>query len=353
MRYGLAEEGIRQALPTVAGFGARLAVAAVRKRNVATAPLLRRAGLSEHVFESGQNRISAASQCKVFEHAAEAMDDSAFGLHLAEGANPREAGLVYYVVAAANSLGEALAHFARYSRIVNETLRIKLVRTSEGIVVQITFVGLSRHSAKQANEFGVAVVVKALREITGQRVHPTHLSFVHGRNSDLRAFERFFGCTVEFGASVDQFALSNQTLALPLVTKDRYLFETLQPVCDEAAKERGTTGTLRAMVENEVQKLLPHGDARRHSVAKALGLSERTLTRKLTDEGTTYEQVVDELRRTLALQYIKENGVSLSQIAWLLGYGGSTSFNHAFRRWTGRSPTVARNEKRLPPPASA
>src|SRR5271166_3274298 len=81
----------------------------------------------------------------------------------------------------------------------------------------------------------------------------------------------------------------------------------LQPICDAAAKERGTAiASLRAAVENEAQKLLPHGKAKRHRVAKSLGLSERTLTRKLADEGTTYEQVSDQLRRSLALQYIKE-----------------------------------------------
>jgi AraC-like DNA-binding protein len=80
-------------------------------------------------------------------------------------------------------------------------------------------------------------------------------------------------------------------------------------------------------------------------------LSTRTLARRLASEGTTYEEVVDQLRRSLALEYIKENGISLSQIAWLLGYEGSASFNHAFRRWTGRSPSIARNERHLPAPS--
>jgi AraC-like DNA-binding protein len=70
----------------------------------------------------------------------------------------------------------------------------------------------------------------------------------------------------------------------------------------------------------------------------------------LADENTTYEEVVDQLRRSLALQYVKEPSLSLSQIAWLLGYEGSTSFNHAFKRWTGRSPSAARNQKELPAP---
>jgi AraC-like DNA-binding protein len=119
-----------------------------------------------------------------------------------------------------------------------------------------------------------------------------------------------------------------------------------------AAKERTTAAeTLRAAVESEVERLLPHGKAQAQTVAKALAVSVRTLSRRLADEGTTYAEVVDQLRRSLALQYLKDPSMSLSQIAWLLGYEGSTSFNHAFKRWTGRSPSVARNEKQLPAPS--
>jgi Arabinose-binding domain of AraC transcription regulator, N-term len=98
----VAEDRIGQALPIVTGIAARLAIAVLKENNVAIAPLLRAAGLSERDFNSRQNRISAASQGKFLKYAAEAMDDGAFGLHLAEEANPREAGLLFYVTSAAN-----------------------------------------------------------------------------------------------------------------------------------------------------------------------------------------------------------------------------------------------------------
>ena len=345
------DEKVRRPLPTVTGIAARLAITALTKHNVALAPLLQRAGLSARDFDGRQQRISAASQGMFLEYAAEAVDDSAFGLHLAEEASPREAGLLFYIAAAAKDIGEAVALFARYSRIANEAARFKPVRGPKGIVAEIDFVGLSRHTAKHVIEFGVALTIKGLREIAGRNIRPTHLSFIHARNSDLRAFELFFGSPVEFGASGDQIAFSNETLALPLVTEDPHLLETLRPICDEAAKERATAvGSLRAAVENEAQKLLPHGKAKRHRVAKTLGHSERTLTRRLADENTTYEEVVDQLRRSLALQYVREPSLSVSQIAWLLGYEGSSSFNHAFVRWTGRSPSATRNQKQLPAP---
>ena len=124
-------------------------------------------------------------------------------------------------------------------------------------------------------------MVEGLRETglsAGRNIHPTNVSFIHGRNSKLRLFERFFRCPVEFGASRDQFALSQETLTLPLITEDRYLLDTLQPVCDEAARKRSTAiGTLRALVETEAQKLLSHGKAGRQNVAKTLAsASERS-----------------------------------------------------------------------------
>jgi AraC-like DNA-binding protein len=342
-------EGRWQALPTVTGFAAKRAIVALRKRNVAVAPLLRRAGLSKRDFFNTQHRVSAAAQGNFLEYAAEALNDSAFGLHVAEQTNPREAGLLFYVASAAKNLGEALVLFERYFRIVNEAVRLKLKKAPKSVVVEVDFVGLSRHCIRQNAEFGIAVIFKALREIAARNFRPTRVTFAGGPlptgrpRSDLREFERFYGCRIEFGASSDQLAFSNETLAVPLVTEDRYLLKTLRPICDAAARKRGTQkGTLRAAVENEVQKLLPQGKVRKETIAKSLGLGVRTFMRRLTYEGTTYAEIVDQLRRSLALQYIKEPGISISQIAWLLGYEKQTSFNHAFRRWTGRSPSTVR-----------
>jgi AraC-like DNA-binding protein len=346
---GVTDETIQQVLPTTTGFAAKQAIAVLRKHEVAIAPLLQRAGLSEHDLARRPIRISAAAQSKLLEFAAEAMNDNAFGLHLAQQSNPREVGLVFYVASAAKTVNEALVLFARYCRIANEALRPKLIRSPGGVVVQAHFVGVPRHLARQNAEFRTAASIKSLREMAGRNVHPTQVIFTHPRNSHLREFERFFGCPVEFGGVMDQLTFSNDTLALPLLTEDRHLLEKLRPICDEAAKERKTPkGTLRASVEDELHRLLPHGKARREIVARRLGMSARTLSRRLAGEGTSYDEIVDHLRRSLALQYIKERTISLSQIAWLLGYEGSTSFNHAFVRWTGRSPSTARNEKRLP-----
>jgi hypothetical protein len=183
---------------------------------------------------------------------------------------------------------------------------VKLLPIQNGVIVEFNFVGLSRHHFRQNAEFVLAANLKGMRENVGRNIRPIGVTFAHPRNSNLPEFERFFGCPVEYGAASDQWSFSNETLAVPLITGDPYLLETLQPFCDQAAKERNTAvGTLRSSVENELQKLLPHGKANRQTVARALGMSERTLSRKLAGEGTTYDELVDQLRRSLALQYIK------------------------------------------------
>jgi AraC-like DNA-binding protein len=346
-------EGIaKQILPTATGFAARQTLAVLQKRNIEIAPLLRRAGLSEHDLENRQRRISANAQAKLLECAAEALGDSAFGLHLGQQANLREAGVLFYVTSAARTLGETLPLYERYCRIVNEAVRVKPLRIHNGVAIEINFVGLSRHHFRHNAEFILAANLKGMRENVGRDIRPIGVTFAHPRNSNLREFERFFGCPVEYGSASDQWSFSNETLAVPLISGDPYLLETLQPFCDQAARERNTAvGTLRSSVENEALKLLPHGKANRQTVARALGMSERTLSRKLAAEGTSYEELIDQLRRSLAFQYINAPSISVSQIAWLLGYEGSASFNHAFVRWTGRSPSSIRKREQLPAPA--
>ena len=325
----------------------------LRKHNIAIAPLLHRAGLSEHGLGGAADesnglsqRVSAIGQCKFLEYAAEAMDDSAFGLRLAGQIDPRDVGMYFYAGSASRDLGEALALFSRYCRIVNEAFR--LTQGSDDAAIEFEFVGLPRHASRHNMEYVVAAICAALRTMSGRKIAPAKVTFAHNRNSDVREFERFFGCPVEFGAPTTALQISADVLRLPLITADPKLLRVLRPYCDAAAKERNVKpGTLRSAVEAEVEKLLPDGKAKAENVAKALALSTRTMARKLAEEGTNYGEVVDELRKSLAIQYLKDPGISLAQIAWLLGYEGATSFNHAFKRWTGRSPSADRSTERL------
>ena len=313
---------------TGSGFAARRVLAVLQKRKIDAAPLLRRVGLSDYNPDDRQQRISASSQARLVEYAAEAVADTAFGLHLAQETNPREAGLLFFAVSAGKDVREALALFARYIHVVNESVRVVIVPRGEGVTLALNYAGLPRHRSKQNIEFGIAVVVRALREASGREISPSRVHFSHPRITDLKEFDRFYNCRVEFGAPTDALDFAHESLSLPLVTSDRYLLETLRPYCEEAAKALHTAaGSLRASVENEIYRLLPHGRANVATVAKALGVSPRTLGRRLAEEGTNFAKLIDDLRRTLSLQYVREPNFTMAQIAWLLGYERSEFFH--------------------------
>ena len=105
-------------------------------------------------------------------------------------------------------------------------------------------------------------------------------------------------------------------------------------------------------MENALTPLLPHGRPRIAEIARVLGTSQRTLSRRLAEEGLTFERVLEEMRRDLALRYLRDARLSVSRVAWLLGFQEVTAFTHAFRRWTGRTPTEARarRDRILNPP---
>ena len=171
------EETSQRGLPTTTGFAAREALAMLRKHNIATAPLLLRASLSEHGFARVADgnglpqRVSAIGQCKFLEYAAEAMDDSVFGLHLAKQIDPRDVGIYFYASSAARDVGEALALFSRYCRIVNEAFRVTQRSADSAIVFE--YVGLPRYAARHNMEYVVAAIAAALRTMSGRKLAPS------------------------------------------------------------------------------------------------------------------------------------------------------------------------------------
>ena len=108
------------------------------------------------------------------------------------------------------------------------------------------------------------------------------------------------------------------------------------------AQSRRNASSLRTDVENAITPLLPHGKARLDETARRLGMSNRTLARRLTADGHGFAEILDALRSDLAVHYLTEPALSISKIAWLLGYNEVSAFTHAFKRWTGKGPRAIR-----------
>ena len=283
-----------------------------------------------------------------FNEAARLVDDDRFGFDLGKDTDPRQLGIIYYVFAASATALGGIRNLARYNHLVNSTTALVLEETHREVTLEIKpkpgLESFERHIA----EWGPTAFVAVLRDLTRSRIVARSVSFIHRRTKGVEAFNEYFGCPVRFGASRQRITLARSGLLVPIHSADRYLLKVLKAFCEEALDRRAVASTpVRTQVEAALLELLPNGDAAVASVAKAVTMSPRTLTRRLASEGTSYAAVLDDLRRDLAMRYLEDLSLEISKIAWLLGYSEVTSFNHAFLRWTSISPRAVRAQLAL------
>jgi len=342
MSNGLNSEQDLASIPMAGGGLSRLAIARLESAGVPVAPLLKRAGLTPEVIADPEERLSVRSQVALLDEAAIALKDDCLGFTLARDFDPRQIGLLYYVMASSQTLGDALKRVARYSQITNEALVVGY-REGNRLIISLSYSGVPRHSERHQIEFCMFGVLRLCRLLTGQNLAPQHFSIAHHRSGANSEMARFVGTKVEFGADRDEFALNADARGLPLIHADPYLNNLLLKNCEAAlADRRGNVSELRTRVENEISSLLPHGRMLVEDVARSLGMSERTLARRLSDEGLNFTEILQQLRRDLAVRYLDDRKLHVSKIAWLLGFHEVSAFTHAFKRWTGKTPREMR-----------
>jgi AraC-like DNA-binding protein len=321
---------------------ARLAVARLESAGVPAGPLLGRAGLTPQLIADPEEQLSVRSQVTLLDEAATALKDDCLGFTLARDFDLREIGLLYYVMASSRNLGEALKRLARYSKVTNEAL-VFGYREANRLIVDLNYAGVPRHSDRHQIEFCMFAAVRICRALTGQNLVPQQFSFVHYRSGSNSEMTRFVGTKVEFGAERDEFALNIDARELPVIHADNHLNDLLLKYCEVVlANRRSDESPLRTRVENAISLLLPHGRVLAGDVARTLGMSERTLGRRLADEGMNFTEIFQQLRHDLAVRYLDDRKLHVSKIAWLLGFREVSAFTHACKRWTGKTPSQLR-----------
>jgi AraC-like DNA-binding protein len=327
-------------VPSASGGISRMVCARLQAAGLEPEPLLSAAGLTTTQIED-RLRIDVAAQIRLLNLAADALHDPVLGFHLAREFDPREIGLMHYVIASSSTLAEALIRAGRYCRVVNEGLAIAF--KAESATVALACPGVERQLDRHQIEFLAFGLVRACRVQTATRIAPLKVRLMHRRDVTPEEFRQFLGCDVEFGANHDEIILPKATAALPLVNADTHLNKLLTAYAEEAlAHRKRHAGHIRSEVERAVAPLLPHGKASSSEVARELGMSPRTLVRLLSADGLTFSSILQQFRLDLAKAYLSHGDLSISQIAWLLGYREVSTFTHAFKRWTGKTPREMR-----------
>jgi AraC-like DNA-binding protein len=319
---------------TVAVWGARPVLAALRVRGVDEAPVFRAARISVRALEDPDARFPYRAVVHLWEAAAEASGDPFFGIHLAGSADRGTFDVLEYLGSASKTLGEAYARVARYARLLYDRTNVRLIIEPR----QARLIRRTVPPAVQYTEYIIAYMLARGRQWTGRMWCPERLRFQHdsppGRSRRLPLFR----CSVEFGAIDTEVRLAPKLMRLPLEHADSRLLDILLRYADGQLAALPDAGDLAAKAAHSIARQVASRRPSLASTATLLRTTPRTLQRRLAEKGLSYAVVFEEVIRSLALKYIVHAGLSIDEIAYLLHFSDGTAFYRAFKRWTGESP---------------
>ncbi len=274
-----------------------------------------------------------------FEHAADMTGNDALGFDRGTAREMRRIGLLCYVGLSSPNVHDYLKNIARYRRVFSDAVEIDLSLLDEKGVLMWHFSVPSNVSRRQYVEFGASGILSSLRQATGHKIKLQHATFRHARKTNVDRFRDYLGCQIDFCAPVNSFTFSRVDLERPLATADNELYAVLTQYAEDVLQSRVKTASeLVVDVERAIADRLAAGEANQDTISRAMGMSPRTLARRLAGEQTTFFRVLEDLRKSLASSYLKNSDLGQGEIAFLLGYSSLSSFHDAFKRWSGQTP---------------
>lgn len=306
-------------------------------RGVDSAALFREAGLDPAILRDPNGRYPVVKMAEFWRLAVAESADPCLGLHAAAHVQPSTFHSLGLAMMASHDLADALTRAARFSRIVSNAVDVVIERTELGMKEVVQFLD-GVPVVEEAIDLFMASTFKLGRVLTASEHLPAEVWLRRGGSPELRReFEAYFGCPVHFDSGENSLLIPHAWLKRPLPMANPALARQNDRVVMEYL--RGFDGArITEKVRAELISRLPAGEPPRSAVAAALGLGEKTLQRRLADEGGSFLQVLEETRSDLAQQYMAEDGVSVCDVTFRLGFSDQSSFTRAFKRWTGMAP---------------
>lgn len=266
-----------------------------------------------------------------------------FALRLARGIRPRHFGVVGFAALACGTLGEALQRLERHHRTVYDVNLARLSPAPEGLCIEW---GVERgRPGALVDETALAALVQLTRELTGRPLRALVVDFVNPRPADVRPYEDFFGGPVRFGQPSTRLVLAAADLALPLRGADAALLALLDAQAEALLQQVAAVGAPLGVWRQALVGLIRSGRTQLPDLAQSLQMSPRSLQRRLTEQGQSFQALLSQTRRQLAEAYLRDASVELAEVALLLGYSEQSAFTRAFRQWTGQAPLQWRKQQ--------
>jgi AraC-like DNA-binding protein len=310
-----------------------------RSRGHDAGALCKSAGLDLAVLSEPSARVHYDAAARLGEKALEVTRDDNFGLHLAADVqDTRNFDTGTLLLMASPTVRSALERMVRHQRYWGDGERASVHRARGGLAIRYALPGAEGAYARHADECAMAEIALGVRFLTGRPLHPRLVRFRHAPPPDTSEHRALFQCAIEHRAAHTEIVFDDAVLDAPMLHANAAFCAIFEEQVERALSRLPAGACTSEGVRGAARAALAAGACTLAGTARALGVSTRTLQRRLLAEGTSFGQIVDALRRELALAYL-ERRMSIADVASQLGYADTAAFHHAFRRWTGSSPS--------------
>lgn len=307
--------------------------------------IFRQAGIDTELLAAADARIDCDKVSRLWEIAARRSGRPEIGILLGREARASSLDALLYVMVSCPTLHVALDRFVRYLRIVSEAVDITLHDVDRGCEIVLHFYGADADIPRQRVDFVLMTLIAICRWVCGRPIAPLEVAFTYPPPADLGIYTESFGGNLIFGADTQRILLSTSDLSHPLPASNAELAALHEKFAGECLSRLEST-QIQAKVRDMIVRGLAGGEPQRGKIASQCLLSERTLQRRLQQEGTSYQELLDGTRRELAQQYLR-GPLALGQVAYLLGFAEPSAFFRACRRWFGMAPGEYRKQQAL------
>ncbi|HUO54092.1 MAG TPA: AraC family transcriptional regulator [Rhodoblastus sp.] len=306
-----------------------------------TADLMRAAEIDPAVLRDRDGRIATEQMSRLWRVAAERTGDPKIGLIGSQLPMPGNFDVVGYTMLSSRNLREALESISRHMRLVSDAAEVMLEPHGQNVLARFGLYGGREPIPRQRIEFDLLTILNFCRWVAGRPIEPVVVGFIFPEPADVAAYRAAFQCPLRFGAEFNGWVFSPEILDAPLPAFHPMVAE----LHDNLLQQRLAAfdgARLSVRVRREIAGGLAQGEPRRESIAHALKMSDRTLQRRLHEEGVTFDRLLDATRCDLAQHYLARPNLTTADVAYLLGFADPGTFFRACKRWFDASPTRLR-----------
>ena len=322
-------------------------VAFLGRRGLAADVVCRAAEVDPRWLDEPNSRVPAAAMERLWTAGEQLTSDADLGLHSAESYNPGALSIVGYVILSCRTAGDALARLARCAPLLNEGLQVSVHHENGATHCRFGAAdgvdSFLQRSPRQAIETLAAGIVLTLRRLATQPPEPTLVSFRHSAPLSSAEHQRLFGAALRFDQPHNAVVYPSSALSAGMLSADPALLEVFEGDARRRLEQLKANGAVSGRVQTILGSRLNGEVPSLASIASELAMSERSVQRSLSEERTSYREIVDEVRKGLALAHLARPGTTATDVAFLLGFSEPSAFTRAFRRWTGAPPTQFRS----------